>query len=110
MSSRIIPVSTDAIHCEIVSPTASYAAVLAEAAAACANDQELPVLVQTLRIGLRGSKQGPSLTLHLPPSLGEMQHHVWCMACQLIAVCPGARVSVLIRGRNAYLPSTPSLS
>lgn len=110
MSTRTTPVPPAAIHCEIISPTASYAAVLAEAAAACASDQELPILVQTLRIGLRGSKRGPALTLHLPPALDEMQHHVWCMACRLVSICPGARVSVHIRGRHAYIPPTASSS
>ena len=89
-----------AIVCEILAPRAALASALAEIAAACAKDVGQAIELKTLRIGPAAKE--PLLTLHLPAEVAASQHRVWCLACRLACFCPDARVSVLVRGENAF--------
>lgn len=96
---HIVPEATP-IVCEIHAPRASQAAAFAEIAVVCARDIGQPLSVKKLVMGAEAREA--VLTLHLPVELAIDQHRVWCLACRLACFCPGARVSVLVRGEAAF--------
>ncbi|HWL17002.1 MAG TPA: hypothetical protein VNR00_15445 [Opitutus sp.] len=93
--------ASSAIRCEIVTPGVADAAALAEVATLCARELHQPLAVETLRVAVTDVRE-PVLTLHLPVALASSQHRIWCLACRLAVSCPGARVSVLVHGENAF--------
>ena len=91
------------IICEIHAPRSAVAASLAEIAVICARDVGQRLTVKTLVINAVECPEAV-LTLHLPVELASTQHQVWCLACRLACFCPEARVSVLVRGEQAFAP------
>lgn len=93
--------STHRLVCEIHTSDATNGADLAHIAATCARETGVAVITRVLPT--HGREQ--TLTLHLPAELAASQHPVWCLACRLACFCPGARVSVLILGEEAFCPT-----
>ena len=93
--------SSRRLVCEILAPDTATGSDLAHIATTCA--RETGVAVVTRVLPARG--RGQTLTLHLPAELAASQHPVWCLACRLACFCPGARVSVLILGEEAFCPT-----
>lgn len=99
-----MPSASPVLVCEIHAPDAATGADLAHIAETCARETGVAIVTRVMPAG--GRQQ--TLTLHLPAELAATQHPVWCLACRLACFCPGARVSVLILGEQAFAP--PRLS
>lgn len=96
--------SREALLCEIHAPGPAHASSLSDITVICARDVGQKLLVKTVHLDDSGRDESdpPSLTLHLPVELAAGQHPVWFLACRLACFLPDVRISVLIRGAQAF--------
>lgn len=100
---RLFPIP---LLCEVRAPKPALAGALTEIARIVGKDLGQPLDIECAP--LPKEAKHALITLHLPVSLASSHSHIWCLACRLACFCTDARVSVLIRAEEVFLPPTPS--
>jgi len=103
--------TTPPLVCEIHAPSAARGQTLAQIVKSCANELAQPVQVIQCRIPRNNRGSIPThIILELPVDIASSQHEAWCLTCRLACFCPDVRVSVLVRGADAFGPSESNVS